>query len=123
MADIKTILTFHEGNAFVRDLECHQLKAKSTAFFCSWDLYQWRQREKVRRRGQTDVFIRHEKEQNFERRLAKNNSIHVPKYSIDFGEAIIVRVGTEVTTVRLFGSFWYNLRMLSNTHLPTSKKQ
>ncbi len=103
MADIKTVLTFHEGNAFVRNLECHQLKVNATDFVCFWDLDQWQQREKVRRRGRTDVFIRREKEQNFERRLSKNTSIRIPNNRIDFGEAIIVRVGTEMATVRFFG--------------------
>ncbi len=89
------------------NLECHQLKAESTDFACSWDPYPRRPR------GKTDVFIRREKEQNFERRLIKNNSIHVPSYGIDFEEEIIVRVGTEVTTVRFFGSFWCKLLILS----------
>ncbi len=113
MAEIKTVFLFHEGNAFMRNLECHQLKAASTDFVCSWDLFQWGQGGKVSRRDKTDVFIRREKEQKFERHFVKNNSIYVPSYGIDFEEEIIVRVGTKVTTVRFFGSFWCNLLILS----------
>ncbi len=123
MADIKTVFHCHEGKAFIRNLECHQLKVKSTGFVCSWELYQWLQRRKVRRRGKTDVFIRREKEQNFERRLNKNNSIHVPNYRIDFGEEIIVRVGTEVTSVRFLGSFGITCIFYQNYNLTTCNKQ